>query len=136
MSNYCAKSDICQNIILFQAIWEFNPVRANLTWINDRIRILLWFCSLQAYYYSKEYRSCTRCSVEKDFFFDNGKTRIINDNTFSTKKVAAANVDLLITSPPYNVDIKYNSHNDQVTYKEYRKFFPALDETVLYLAQR
>ena len=60
--------------------------------------------------------------MEKGFFFDNGKTRIINDNIFSTKKVAAGSIDLLITSPPYNVDIKYSSHNDQVTYKEYRNF--------------
>ena len=60
--------------------------------------------------------------MEKGFFFDNGKTRIINDNIFSTKKVAAGSIDLLITSPPYNVDIKYSSHNDQMTYKEYRNF--------------
>ena len=60
--------------------------------------------------------------MEKSFFFDNGKTRIINDNIFTTKKVAAGSIDLLITSPPYNVDIKYRSHNDQVTYKEYRNF--------------
>jgi len=29
---------------------------------------------------------------------------------------------LIITSPPYNVDIKYNSHNDDLTYDEYLKF--------------
>jgi site-specific DNA-methyltransferase (adenine-specific) len=60
--------------------------------------------------------------VEKGLYFDNGKTRIINDNIFTTKKIAAGSIDLLITSPPYNVDIKYSSHNDQVTYEEYRNF--------------
>lgn len=30
--------------------------------------------------------------------------------------------DLIITSPPYNVDIKYNSHNDDLTYEEYLSF--------------
>lgn len=30
--------------------------------------------------------------------------------------------DLIITSPPYNVDIKYNSHNDDLTYEEYLLF--------------
>lgn len=30
--------------------------------------------------------------------------------------------DLIVTSPPYNVDIKYNSHNDDLTYSEYLEF--------------
>jgi len=30
--------------------------------------------------------------------------------------------DLIITSPPYNVSIKYNSHNDDLTYEEYLTF--------------
>jgi site-specific DNA-methyltransferase (adenine-specific) len=30
--------------------------------------------------------------------------------------------DLIITSPPYNIDIKYNSHNDDLTYEEYLLF--------------
>lgn len=30
--------------------------------------------------------------------------------------------DLIITSPPYNVDIKYNSHNDDLSYDEYLEF--------------
>jgi site-specific DNA-methyltransferase (adenine-specific) len=60
--------------------------------------------------------------VEKGVFFDNGKTWIINEDIFSTKKIAAGSIDLIITSPPYNVDIQYNSHNDQVTYKEYTVF--------------
>ena len=52
--------------------------------------------------------------MEKGFFFDNGQTRIINEDIFTTKKIAAGKIDLIITSPPYNVDIQYNSHNDQV----------------------
>lgn len=30
--------------------------------------------------------------------------------------------DLIITSPPYNVDIKYNSHRDDISYDEYLEF--------------
>lgn len=30
--------------------------------------------------------------------------------------------DLIVTSPPYNVDIKYNSHHDDLTYSEYLEF--------------
>jgi len=31
-------------------------------------------------------------------------------------------MDLIITSPPYNVDIKYNSHDDQISYEKYLEF--------------
>lgn len=30
--------------------------------------------------------------------------------------------DLIITSPPYNVDIQYNSHKDDLSYEEYLAF--------------
>lgn len=62
------------------------------------------------------------CSVKKKVFFDNGQILIINENIFSTKKIAEKSIDLIVTSPPYNVDIKYNSHNDQLTYDEYLAF--------------
>jgi site-specific DNA-methyltransferase (adenine-specific) len=60
--------------------------------------------------------------MEKGFFFDNGQTRIINEDIFTTKKIAAGSIDLLITSPPYNVDVQYATHDDRLTYKEYRDF--------------
>ena len=31
-------------------------------------------------------------------------------------------VDLIITSPPYNVDVKYNTHNDKISYEKYLEF--------------
>lgn len=31
-------------------------------------------------------------------------------------------VDLIITSPPYNVDIHYNSHADNLVYEDYLEF--------------
>jgi len=60
--------------------------------------------------------------LKKGFFFDNGQVIIINENIFTTKKIEAESIDLIITSPPYNVDIKYNSHNDQLSYNEYLEF--------------
>ena len=60
---------------------------------------------------------------------------IINEDIFATKKVPAKSIDLVVTSPPYNVDIKYNSHDDQVTYAEYLEFLEALDDALLPLAQ-
>lgn len=48
--------------------------------------------------------------------------KIINDDFVSTKEINANSIDLIVTSPPYNVDIQYNSHNDQISYKEYLEF--------------
>ena len=47
---------------------------------------------------------------------------IINEDVLSTKKIPKESVDLIVTSPPYNLDIKYNSHNDQIGYAEYLEF--------------
>ena len=41
---------------------------------------------------------------------------------YTKKKISPESIDLIVTSPPYNVDIKYNSHNDQLTYPEYLAF--------------
>jgi site-specific DNA-methyltransferase (adenine-specific) len=60
--------------------------------------------------------------VKKGFFFDNGQTRIINEDIFTTKKITAGSIDLLVTSPPYNVDIQYTTHDDRLTYGKYRDF--------------
>jgi site-specific DNA-methyltransferase (adenine-specific) len=60
--------------------------------------------------------------VRKGFFFDNGNSRIINGNIFTTKKIEAESIDLLVTSPPYNVDIQYSSHLDRLTYDDYKDF--------------
>jgi site-specific DNA-methyltransferase (adenine-specific) len=60
--------------------------------------------------------------VKKGCFFDNGEILIINEDIFTTKKIAPESIDLIVTSPPYNVDIKYSSHDDLVTYDQYLTF--------------
>nr|WP_319376899.1 site-specific DNA-methyltransferase [uncultured Methanoregula sp.] len=47
---------------------------------------------------------------------------IINDSVFDTTKIPEQSIDLIVTSPPYNVDIKYNSHDDQISYEKYLEF--------------
>jgi len=54
--------------------------------------------------------------------FDYENIRIINDSVFDTKKIPENSIDLIVTSPPYNVDIKYNSHDDQISYEKYLEF--------------
>ncbi len=55
-------------------------------------------------------------------FFEIEGLRIINDELISTNEIPPSSVDLIVTSPPYNVDIKYNSNNDQISYEEYLEF--------------
>lgn len=42
---------------------------------------------------------------------------VLNENLFNKEFI-----DLIVTSPPYNVDIQYNSHKDDLTYEDYLEF--------------
>ena len=60
--------------------------------------------------------------IEEGIFFNHEKLKIICENVLSTDKISDKSVDLIVTSPPYNVDIKYNSHDDQISYEKYLEF--------------
>lgn len=60
--------------------------------------------------------------VDEHFFYKKGEIHILNEDVFSTASMRPGSVDLIITSPPYNVDIQYNSHNDRGSYDEYLEF--------------
>lgn len=47
---------------------------------------------------------------------------ILKDDILTTELIEKESVDLIVTSPPYNVDIKYNSHNDDTSYADYLIF--------------
>ena len=48
--------------------------------------------------------------------------KIINENTLTTDMVDDCSVDLVVTSPPYNVGIEYSSNEDELEYAEYLRF--------------
>ncbi len=54
--------------------------------------------------------------------FQNENFTLIHDDVISTMLVDANSIDLVVTSPPYNVDIQYNSHKDNVSYADYLEF--------------
>jgi len=60
--------------------------------------------------------------MSNKIFLKREALKIINDNILVTRKISSEEIDLIITSPPYNLDIKYNSHNDTLSYKEYLNF--------------
>jgi len=55
-------------------------------------------------------------------FFKDDHLLIINEDIFTTQKIPEKSVDLVVTSPPYNIDIQYNSHDDQLSYDDYLDF--------------
>ena len=63
----------------------------------------------------------TRPRARAAYWTADGLT-IINDDTLRTQAVAPGSIDLVVTSPPYNVDIAYRSHDDRASYAEYRDF--------------
>jgi len=51
-----------------------------------------------------------------------GKIKIINDDFLTTEMIDKNSIDLIVTSPPYNVDIHYNSFQDDIPYEKYLEF--------------
>jgi site-specific DNA-methyltransferase (adenine-specific) len=55
-------------------------------------------------------------------YFHANSIWIFNDDVIKTEAIEKDSADLIVTSPPYNVDIKYNSHNDKISYEDYLEF--------------
>ena len=47
---------------------------------------------------------------------------IYKDDILKINSIPNNSVDLIVTSPPYNVDIHYNSHADDLSYEDYLEF--------------
>ncbi len=59
----------------------------------------------------------------KSIYFNwKNKLIIINDDFLKTELISEDSIDLIVTSPPYNVDIRYNSFRDDIPYEKYLKF--------------
>ena len=69
--------------------------------------------------YNKENKNKRLRNVQ--YFSKKGIT-IFNDDILTIKAVPLSSVDLIITSPPYNIDIDYNSHDDNISYQAYLGF--------------
>lgn len=55
-------------------------------------------------------------------FFQQDSMQIYNADVLTISAIRDCSIDLVVTSPPYNVDIKYNSHDDSLSYQEYLSF--------------
>jgi site-specific DNA-methyltransferase (adenine-specific) len=50
---------------------------------------------------------------------------IINDDFLNIEYLPPDSVDLIVTSPPYNVDIEYEGYKDNIPYDKYLEFTEA-----------
>ena len=55
-------------------------------------------------------------------FFDTSDLQIYKADILTTDCVSNASVDLIVTSPPYNVDMPYETHDDKMGYEDYLAF--------------
>jgi site-specific DNA-methyltransferase (adenine-specific) len=64
----------------------------------------------------------SRPSQAEELFFHRNSIWIYNADILKTNSIPANSIDMVVTSPPYNVDIKYNSHDDTMSYRDYLSF--------------
>ncbi len=55
-------------------------------------------------------------------YFNDGHTLLYRHDCLDATLFESEFIDLIITSPPYNVGIEYNSNNDEINYEEYLNF--------------
>ncbi len=60
--------------------------------------------------------------TQGNLYFMTDSIRIYNDDILKIQSVKDNSIDLMVTSPPYNLDIKYNSHDDKMDYQTYLAF--------------
>lgn len=57
-----------------------------------------------------------------NLFLETESMRIYNSDFLKISSIKESSVDLVVTSPPYNVDVQYENYRDDVPYDEYLVF--------------
>jgi len=55
-------------------------------------------------------------------YFETSSLRIYKDDILKIDSIREDSIDLTVTSPPYNVDIKYETYDDRIPYDKYLEF--------------
>jgi len=55
-------------------------------------------------------------------YFRRGSVSIYNADFLKIGCIEEGTIDLIVTSPPYNVGVKYSSHDDKMSYEDYLVF--------------
>ncbi|MEM3341447.1 MAG: site-specific DNA-methyltransferase [Thermoplasmata archaeon] len=73
--------------------------------------------------------------MNNKLYFSAKNVKIINDDFLTTESIEDNSVDLIVTSPPYNVDIHYNSFEDSIPYEKYLEFSEKWMKKAYFLAK-
>ncbi len=63
--------------------------------------------------------------MKNEIYFQEENATILCADTLKTNTIKANSIDLIVTSPPYNLNIDYKSCDDAQPYEEYLKFTKA-----------
>lgn len=72
--------------------------------------------------YASDIKPETGNITKSKVFFENGNIKIIHGDFLTTNMVDENTIDLIVTSPPYNVGMNYNLFKDDISYNEYLEF--------------
>jgi len=61
-------------------------------------------------------------TFSKEEYFRYGDIILFKGNSLDENLFKAEFIDLIVTSPPYNVGVDYNSNNDDLSYIQYLEF--------------
>lgn len=61
-------------------------------------------------------------SNKQNIYFQHKNISLIHGNSLDLNLFKKEFIDLIVTSPPYNVGIEYNSNNDELSYEKYLEF--------------
>jgi site-specific DNA-methyltransferase (adenine-specific) len=70
----------------------------------------------------KQFSEIQNCKENKKPFLETNNISIYNEDFLTIKSLKPDCIDLIITSPPYNVGIQYLTHNDEELYTNYLVF--------------
>lgn len=73
--------------------------------------------------------------INHEPYFRSKNISIFKEDILNFDSIPHSSVDLIITSPPYNIDIQYNSHNDGINYEQYLEFTKKWLEKCYHLAK-
>ncbi len=57
--------------------------------------------------------------MNDNLYFSTDTIQIYHADVLLTQQLQENTIDLIVTSPPYNVDIQYDSHDDEMPYPDY-----------------
>ena len=60
--------------------------------------------------------------MKSSILYNENNAYVIHGDTLTTRLIKDDSIDLIVTSPPYNLDISYKSCNDGMPYEEYLRF--------------